>query len=101
MSNRRLRGAGKLPRRSEPIDTAQCVLAAIERLPGAGKVSFRTPMPVRSSRPWIAVEPVCKDGVKIKVHGGGLHQEIFLKCKDPRMAIEVIEGAWATRHFQS
>jgi hypothetical protein len=95
MSNRRLRGDSKLPRRSEPIAAAQSMLSVLSDLSGIRKVSYRTPLPVRPrGNPRMVADYFCKDGVVLRVQGGGLRQEVYIKCENSRAAKQVFETAW-------
>lgn len=96
--SRSVRAEGKLPKGSKPIPEVMSALRHILVLPDVRRVVHDRPVLVRSGKPWLTVSTVCKDGVRVRVRGGGLIQETFVKCDNPSRVKEILENTWAKKH---
>lgn len=95
--SRSLRAEGKLPKGSKPIPEAISALKHVVDLPEVRKVVHDRPVVVRCGKPYLAVSAVCKDGLRVRIRGGGQVQHIFVKCESPMVIKDLIESAWARR----
>ena len=91
--SRTLRFVGKVSRGNKPITQARlAVLKLLKGLPGIEKISHNRPKSVPQGEPLVVVGPIRKSGIRVKVRGERLTQELYIECRNPAFVKSVIEG---------